>query len=332
MKTNKQNLPCVKCKNTNTIKNGIMKGQQRYKCRECSYTFTNSSVERKKTPTPPCIECQSNQTVRRGSAKGEQRYYCKDCSKQFTKLSGRDKRTMYSVDLKVKAFSLYKQGHSYQQISVLLGANINTAKGWIRNFPPALLEIYRKERKQTKLKLILERKLSERKLSERKSFLYIKKKNKIKVFLGGTNTQWRNRLIPKLKINYFSPTLDERTDDCIAEENSQRQNCDAVLFLITPKVTKIIDAYLIAEAVDSSHDTRYVGKTIFCFINSYKKTKFSVLQLESLYRIGEIIQGNNGIVASFDNIEKFVDYTSGLLNNMKEDTNNVVNLNNINIE
>lgn len=47
------------------------------------------------------------------------------------------------------------------------------------------------------------------------NLLYLKNKNiimkKLKFFLGGTtnNTNWRDKLIPKLKIDYFNPVVDE---------------------------------------------------------------------------------------------------------------------------
>ncbi|KAA6328593.1 hypothetical protein EZS27_022531 [termite gut metagenome] len=33
-------MNCPKCQSTNKIKNGIVRGHQRYKCKDCHYTYT----------------------------------------------------------------------------------------------------------------------------------------------------------------------------------------------------------------------------------------------------------------------------------------------------
>jgi len=39
---------CPQCNAQNVIKSGLVKGRQRFKCKECSYQFTNFSKERSK--------------------------------------------------------------------------------------------------------------------------------------------------------------------------------------------------------------------------------------------------------------------------------------------
>lgn len=64
-----------------------------------------------------------------------------------------------------------------------------------------------------------------------------------KVFLGGTcaDTDWRNELIPLLKVDYFNPVVDDWTPDCIHEENSQKYHfCNVHLYVITNDMKEYI--------------------------------------------------------------------------------------------
>ena len=56
-----------------------------------------------------------------------------------------------------------------------------------------------------------------------------------KVFLGGTcnNSNWREKLIAKLKCEYFNPVVIDWNEEI--EEVKQREECDFVLYVITPK-------------------------------------------------------------------------------------------------
>lgn len=75
---------------------------------------------------------------------------------------------------------------------------------------------------------------------------------KKRVFLGGTcnESQWRERLIPKLRIDYFNPVVEDWILQCMEEELKQRKECDVCLYVITPKMTGV---YSIAEVVDDSN-------------------------------------------------------------------------------
>ena len=89
------------------------------------------------------------------------------------------------------------------------------------------------------------------------------KKNKNKVFLGGTcnESTWRNDLIKLLKIDYFNPVVDDWNEEAYQEELRQREICDFCLYVITPKMTGV---YSIAEVVDDSN--KRPEKTIFCYL------------------------------------------------------------------
>jgi hypothetical protein len=85
----------------------------------------------------------------------------------------------------------------------------------------------------------------------------------MKVFLGGTcnGSDWRDRLIPMLKIDYFNPVVPDWTPACQEEELRQRAECDFVLYVIT---AKMLGSYSIAEVVDDSN--KRPEKTIFCVL------------------------------------------------------------------
>lgn len=40
-------IPCKNCQHTNTVKNGFVRGKQRYKCHECHYTFVRGDERHK---------------------------------------------------------------------------------------------------------------------------------------------------------------------------------------------------------------------------------------------------------------------------------------------
>jgi hypothetical protein len=66
-----------------------------------------------------------------------------------------------------------------------------------------------------------------------------KKTKRPKVYLGGTTTgeDWREDIIKKLKkekINCFNPVVDLRTEETVAEEETQKdKKCDLLLYVIT---------------------------------------------------------------------------------------------------
>ena len=46
-------MDCAKCKSTNRVKRGIIKGKQRYTCKECGYNYT---VKKKSTSKPDSMK------------------------------------------------------------------------------------------------------------------------------------------------------------------------------------------------------------------------------------------------------------------------------------
>ncbi len=129
----------------------------------------------------------------------------------------------------------------------------------------------------------------------------------MKVFLGGTcnESMWRDELIELLKIEYFNPVVDDWTPECMAEEIRQREICDFVLYVITPKMTGV---YSIAEAVDDSN--KRPDKTLFCFYLADEDSVFSEGQIKSLETVSKMIVGNGGFYfGSIVEVAKFLNGT-----------------------
>lgn len=138
-----------------------------------------------------------------------------------------------------------------------------------------------------------------------------------KVFLGGTcnDSSWRERLIPMLKIGHFNPVVPDWTPECQAEEIRQRENCDFVLYVITPLMEGV---YSIAEVIDDSN--KRPEKTVFCVLGSdlapnqeEKEHKFCMCfsdrQLKSLDAVGRMVERNGGVYLT--SLEEVADYLNG---------------------
>ena len=120
----------------------------------------------------------------------------------------------------------------------------------------------------------------------------------MKVFLGGTcnGSNWRDRLIPNLEIDYFNPVVDDWTPECQEEELRQRQECDIVLYTLTPKMTGV---YAVAEVVDDSN--KRPEKTVLLVLHTDGDEAFTTVQVKSLNMVGRLVQENGGqVVGSLD--------------------------------
>lgn len=113
----------------------------------------------------------------------------------------------------------------------------------------------------------------------------------MKVFLGGTcnGSDWRDRLIPYLHLDYFNPVVDNWNEEAKKNELKQREECDFILYTITPKMKGF---YSIAEAVDDSN--KRASKTIFCVFLNDDELFFDDKQINSLREIGRMIERNGG--------------------------------------
>jgi len=133
-----------------------------------------------------------------------------------------------------------------------------------------------------------------------------------KVFLGGTcnNSPWRNELIPKLKVNYFNPVVDNWTPSAQYEEERQKRICDFLLYVITPRMTGV---FSIAEVVENA--INQPEKTIFCILKVdgsellIDQPSFSDSQLKSLNAVADMIQKYGAVYfESLDDVAKFLNF------------------------
>jgi len=113
----------------------------------------------------------------------------------------------------------------------------------------------------------------------------------MKVFLGGTcnDSPWRDELIPLLDVDYFNPVVDDWTPECQEEELRQREECDKVLYCITPAMSGV---YSIAEVVDDSN--KRPEKTVFCVLSEHDGTEFDEGQQKSLDMVSTMVEENGG--------------------------------------
>ena len=116
---------------------------------------------------------------------------------------------------------------------------------------------------------------------------------KEKVFLGGTcnNSTWRDRLIPMLDVDYFNPVVKDWTPECQAEEIKQRENCDIVLYCITPLM---LGVYSIAEVVDDSN--KRPTKTILICLKDDDNKSFDKTQWKSIAQLMKMVESNGANV------------------------------------
>lgn len=145
--------------------------------------------------------------------------------------------------------------------------------------------------------------------------------NKKKVFLGGTcnESQWRENLIPLLRIDYFNPVVKDWTEECMVEEQREKEICDFCLYVITPLMTGV---YSIAEVIDDSN--KRPNKTIFCFLNTdfvnavneygiIRKT-FDYGQIKSLDQVGKMVERNGGkYFRSLTDVANYININGGVI-------------------
>ncbi len=114
----------------------------------------------------------------------------------------------------------------------------------------------------------------------------------MKVFLGGTvnDSKWRDRIMPKLKIEYFNPVVENWNQEAYEREIYEREHADYCLYVITPRMEGF---YSLAEVVEDSH--KKTEKTIYCYLEEDGDRKFSAYQIEALQNIGKKIEENGAI-------------------------------------
>lgn len=123
-----------------------------------------------------------------------------------------------------------------------------------------------------------------------------------RVFLGGTcnGSEWREQLIPLLKIPYFNPVLPNLAwgEEDQAREYAVKQQCDLILYALTPYSDNI---YSIAEAVDDSN--KRPGRTFILLLKDDGEKSFSDTQWKHLKIVANLIE-QNGARVVLNNIDE----------------------------
>ncbi|MCC9261170.1 MAG: nucleoside 2-deoxyribosyltransferase domain-containing protein [Methanobrevibacter woesei] len=131
----------------------------------------------------------------------------------------------------------------------------------------------------------------------------------MKVFLGGTvNSNWRDYLIPKLKIDYFNPVVDNWDEEAQKKEEFEKKECDLLLFVITPKME---GCFAIAEVVDASNKSP--KKTILTILNYDDGSTWSSKMKNSIQAVKRLVEMNN--VNVFNDLEKTICFINNQCNN-----------------
>lgn len=129
----------------------------------------------------------------------------------------------------------------------------------------------------------------------------------MKVFLGGTvNSNWREKAIEFLQIDYYNPIVLNWTPRCKLKEDEEKASSDFLLYVITPNME---GAYSIAEVIDDSN--KRPEKVIFCMLLDDKdeygnKTSFSDNQHKSMLLIYKMIEKNGA--KAFISLEGAINY------------------------
>ena len=123
----------------------------------------------------------------------------------------------------------------------------------------------------------------------------------MKVFLGGTcnGSNWREKLIPNLKIDYFNPIVSVWDEKAQLNEIKEKNSSDFLLFVITPLMSGV---YSIAEVVDASN--KNPKGTILCVLDDDGDEKWTKSQRNSLFAVEKLVRLNGSFV--FNNLEDII--------------------------
>ena len=125
----------------------------------------------------------------------------------------------------------------------------------------------------------------------------------MKVFLGGTcnGSNWREELIPHLKIDYVNPIVPTWDKKAQLNELNEINKSDFLLFVITPLMTGV---YSIAEVVDASN--KKPEKTILCILDEENGKKWTESQRKSLSAVEKLVHSNGAFV--FKSLKEIISF------------------------
>lgn len=126
---------------------------------------------------------------------------------------------------------------------------------------------------------------------------------KCNVFLGGTcnGSTWRDKIIPKLTIDYFNPVVEDWNEEAYNNELKHRKEDDFLLYVITPKMTGV---YAIAELIDDSN--KCPERVIVCILREDDDSRFDDIQWKSLSKV-IVMASKNGAI-TLGGLEEVITY------------------------
>ena len=129
----------------------------------------------------------------------------------------------------------------------------------------------------------------------------------MKVFLGGTcnDSNWREKIIPFLRCEYYNPAETNWNAYNQAEEFLEKGKCDYILVVTSPKENPV---YCIADGVDLSN--KAPEKLIWCMLKDDEGHYFDSQTLLSLLAVGVMIEQNGATVLK--SLQEIVDYLNDL--------------------
>lgn len=107
----------------------------------------------------------------------------------------------------------------------------------------------------------------------------------MKVFLGGTcvsNSKWRDKLIPMLKIDYFNPVVKVWNDEARKNELYERAHDDFILYVLS----RACSLYSIAEVADDSN--KRPEKTIVCVLDETDNNGKHYMNKQEIKRLDQV--------------------------------------------
>lgn len=126
-----------------------------------------------------------------------------------------------------------------------------------------------------------------------------------KIFLGGTcnESTWRDKLIKMLEIGYYDPVSENWTPKMKKDELDQRDDCEFLLYVITPKMTGV---YSIAEVIDDSN--KRTAKTILCILDKDDIDEWDKAEKLSMDSVEKMVIENGCKV--FRSLKSVADYVN----------------------
>ena len=84
-------VSCKRCGAEQIVKNGTVRGKQRYICKRCGCHFVEMAQREKEEHMVSCKRCGTERIVKSGTVRGKQRYLCKRCGCHFVEGDQREK-------------------------------------------------------------------------------------------------------------------------------------------------------------------------------------------------------------------------------------------------